>query len=104
MVKAIKGLIETLKEGNDRDRDTLLQARQQDEEDLKICINLAVDYGATKDTNEFLMATEMFAKKNNRTLFIFIVIQVVEVVEVVEEEVPEEQYVIQVVVDYVYCV
>jgi hypothetical protein len=40
-------------------------------------------------------------KKNNRTLFIFIVIQVV---EVVEEEVPEEQYVIQVVVDYVYCV
>jgi hypothetical protein len=67
MVKAIKGLIDTLKEGNDRDRDTLLQARQQDEEDLKICINLAVDCGATEDTNEFLMATEMFAKKKNIT-------------------------------------
>jgi hypothetical protein len=33
--EAIKGLIETLKEGNDRDRDTLLEARQQNEEDLK---------------------------------------------------------------------
>jgi hypothetical protein len=40
-------------------------------------------------------------KKHNQTVFIFIVIQVV---EVVEEEAPEEQYVIQVVVDYVYCV
>jgi predicted kinase len=72
MVKAIKGLIETLKEGNDRDRDTLLQARQQDEEDLKICINLAVDYGATKDTNEFLMATEMFAKKKITGHYLFL--------------------------------
>jgi hypothetical protein len=35
MVKAIKGLIETLKEGNDWDRDILLQARQQNEEGLK---------------------------------------------------------------------
>jgi hypothetical protein len=57
MVKAIKGLIDTLKEGNDWDRDILLQARQQNEEHLKNCINLAVDCGATEDTDEFLMAT-----------------------------------------------
>jgi predicted kinase len=55
--EAIKGLIETLKEGNDRDRDTLLEARQQNEEDLKKCISLAVDCGATEDTYELLMAT-----------------------------------------------
>jgi hypothetical protein len=69
MVKAIKGLIETLKEGNDRDRDILLQARQQNEEDMQNCINLAMDCGATEDTYEFLMATELFEKKHNQIVF-----------------------------------
>jgi hypothetical protein len=69
MVKAIKGLIEILKEGNGRDRDILLQARQQNEEELKNCINLVVDCGATEDRDEFLMATELFEKKHNRVVF-----------------------------------
>jgi hypothetical protein len=28
-----------------------------------------MDYGATEDTYEFLMATELFEKKHNRTVF-----------------------------------
>ncbi|CAA0805973.1 Unknown protein [Striga hermonthica] len=85
MVKCMKGLIDTIQAANNTDVDVAKQIQdhitkrkleakqleeQQVEEKIERCMELVKECGATEETEEFYVATMLFAKKYHRTVFL----------------------------------
>ncbi|KAF8724139.1 hypothetical protein HU200_021155 [Digitaria exilis] len=84
MVKCMKGLIDTIQSGNIKEVDVATQMQehitnlkkeekrleeQQMEQEIERCMELVKECGATEETEEFYVATMLFAQKYNRTVF-----------------------------------
>jgi excinuclease UvrABC helicase subunit UvrB len=86
VLKAIKRLIDILQADNNQEANTLVQNKKKEEQkkverqqkevekqrvkqEIKSCLSMAKECGATGETDEFFMATILFLKKYNRTVF-----------------------------------
>ncbi|KAG8083806.1 hypothetical protein GUJ93_ZPchr0010g7644 [Zizania palustris] len=91
LFKVFKGLIDTLQATNNSEANTLVQLnmkkeelrrkareeeveqkrkeREQEDHDIEQCLTMAIECGATEDTDEYYMATQLFEKPYNRTVF-----------------------------------
>jgi hypothetical protein len=76
MLKAIEGLLTTLQAGSESEKSSFNDIREQHkldqkeaEEEIDACLAMAVECGATEDTDEYFMATELFRDKYDRKIF-----------------------------------
>ncbi|KAL5211474.1 hypothetical protein ABZP36_022321 [Zizania latifolia] len=76
MLKAMKGLIDTIQTGNTQEQNNLKMAseqkmleQQQADEEIRSCLRMAKECGATEESDEYYAATKLFEKKYNRTVF-----------------------------------
>ncbi|KAL6838378.1 hypothetical protein ACP4OV_031784 [Aristida adscensionis] len=74
MVKAMKGLIDTIQAGNTQEQNNVRMAseqkrmeEQQSDQEIRSCLRMAKESGASEETDEYCAATQLFEKKYNRT-------------------------------------